>query len=95
MYAIPSSLYREVGERLVETIGTKDFFSGHVNITYGDIDCQLICTLIVERGARASEGYNFCPITSLLPVWWEFHTYRNDEEMFNDFSFKELVEATL
>lgn len=95
MYEISTSLYREVGERLIEAIGTREYFSGSIYLTHGDVDCQLTCTLLIERGERAFEGYCFKPITRLIPIWWEFHTFINDEEQMNDFSFSELSWASL
>ena len=95
MYEISTSLYREVGERLIETIGTREFFSGSIHLTHGEVDCQLTCTLIIERGERTSEGHCFRPITALIPIWWEFHTYIDDEEKMNDFSFGELTALSL
>ena len=95
MYEISTSLYREVGERLIETIGTREFFSGSIHLTHGDVDCQLTCTLIIERGEHASEGQCFRPITALIPIWWEFHTYIDDDEKMNDFSFSELTALSL
>lgn len=95
MYAIQPSLYRKVGERLVEAIGTKEYFSGCIHLIFDDIDCELCTTLIIERDAQPTEGYCFKPITGLIPIWWEFHTYKCDEEILNDFSFRELAEATL
>lgn len=93
MYKISTQLYLEIADKLMAAIGSKEFFSGSVRLTIGDTECTLICTLIVEHESIPTEGHCFCAISSLIPVWWEFHTIVDGEELLNDFSFKEFVET--
>lgn len=95
MYAISHQLYVELAERLAGAIETKEFFSGSVSCISGDVECKLICTLIVHRSqAEASEGC-MPRISKLIPVWWECHTTIGSEEIINDFSFSELSDIAL
>lgn len=94
MYAISSQLYLEVFESLMAQIATKEFFSGRVDLTYGDILCSLVCTVVVHRG-KAEEGSSLKPVDRIVPVWWEFHTIEGGEEFMNDFSFREMLVIAL
>lgn len=94
MYTIPSQLYLEVFESLMARIATKNFFSGRVDLTYGDTLCSLICTVVVHRG-EAEEGGSLRPVDRIIPVWWEFHTTVGNEEILNDFSFREMLATAL
>lgn len=95
MYTISHQLYLDVGERLMDAIGRKEYFSGVVTSYNEDVECRLVCTLIVEREANASEGHRLPRISRLIPVWWECHTYQGEEEILNDFSFQELASIIL
>lgn len=39
--------------------------------------------------ALAAEG-DAEPVSDLVPVWWEFHTFSAEGEMLNDFDFSEM-----
>lgn len=94
MYTISSKLYLEVFESLMAQIATKEFFSGRVDLTFGDTLCSLVCTVVVHRG-MAEEGASLRPVQRIVPVWWEFHTTQGGEEVINDFSFREMVAFAL
>lgn len=91
MYTISTNLYLKLAEALVSKIGAKEFFSGTVECIDGDVECRLLCTLIVERGKGDVEGSSPRAIVALHPVWWECHTTQGGEEFLNDFSFKEFT----
>jgi hypothetical protein len=85
MYETTPSIYLKVGTMLMEQIGTRDFFSGSVELCDGDVECRLLTTLVVSRDSD-DDG-----IVSLHPVWWEFTTTLYGEELCNDFSFNEML----
>ena len=91
MYKISTQLYLEIADKLMASIGSKEFFSGKIRLTDGDTECTLICTLIVEHDHKPTEGRCFNAISALIPVWWEFHTIVDGEEQINDFSFREFI----
>lgn len=87
MYEITPTLYLELATLLLEQIGTRDFFAGAVTVNDGDVECRLICTVVVYRDRR-----NTRHITSLSPVWWELRTTEGEEVKSNDFSFGEMMQ---
>jgi hypothetical protein len=95
MYAISHQLYVEFAERLAGAIGSKEFFSGGVSCISGDVECRLICTLMVHHDMSSDKEHPGIQITRLIPIWWEFHTVVGGEEIMNDFSFSELCEIAL
>lgn len=90
MYGIATNLYLEIADRLVDAIGSKEFFSGVVSYTFGDVECRLVCTLIIHRAERAENDASYPRITEIVPVWWEFSTVDGSVQLLNDFSFGEL-----
>lgn len=95
MYIISHQLYLEIGEKLMEAIGRKGFYSGEVAVWHNDVECRLSCTLFAERAKEAEEGNRLPRIVRLTPVWWECHTFRSGEEILNGFSFREFTSAVL
>ena len=86
MYETTPSVYLKIAELLLAKIGTRDFFSGSVTLHDGDVECRLICTLVVSRERHIP----YC-VVELLPVWWEFRTSTENGELSNDFSFNEMM----
>lgn len=86
MYETTPSVYLKIAELLLAKIGTRDFFSGSVTLHDGDVECRLICTLVVSRERHIP----YC-VVELLPVWWEFRTSTENGELCNDFSFSEMM----
>lgn len=93
MYNISPQLYLKIADMLMAAIGSKEFFSGRVAITEGDAECTLICTLIIEHDDEPTEGHYFNAISALTPIWWEFHTIVDGEELINNFSFREFTQT--
>lgn len=90
MYEISSKLYLEIADGLMAEIGSKEYFSGAILCTHGDIECKLLCSLIIERERTAAPDQNYPTIVDIIPVWWEFSTVEGSVELLNDFSFSEL-----
>ncbi len=86
MYETTPLVYLKIAELLLAKIGTRDFFSGSVTLHDGDVECRLICTLVVSRDRHIP----YC-VVELLPVWWEFRTSTENGELSNDFSFSEMM----
>ncbi len=90
MYPITPELYRQTAERLLDTIGDSNYFSGSLRFTAGEAECRLTASILVYRTlCRLPEGEGEV-VTDLVPVWWEFHTEIDGCERLNDFSFSEL-----
>ena len=88
MYETTPTIYFKIAELLLEKIGMRDFFSGSVSLADGDVECRLVCTLVVDR-----EKGNPRQVVALLPVWWEFETVVDGNEVLNDFSWREMLES--
>ena len=91
MYEITSLLYLKVAEALGDAIGNKDFFSGSVTVSDSNVDCRLVCTLVVSRESVSEDMGSGTRIIRLSPVWWEFHTSEGAELFDNDFSFSTML----
>lgn len=87
---IPETMYREVLDRLYDAIDGNDYFSGTICFTAADLDCRLTIALIVYRRRVSYPEGAADEIDDLVPVWWEFHTVRDGDELPNDFQFSEL-----
>jgi len=90
MYSISPELYRRTAERLDEAIGALDYFSGALEIPFGRVWCRLVVSVIVYRRRESLPEGDRRPVSDLVPVWWEFRTSDDGEEVSNDFSFSEL-----
>lgn len=88
MYNITKEQYEEVKNQLLEEIEEKNYWSGQINDQFEDgVDYQLNLTVIIYRSKEDGT------ITDLVPIWWEFHTWENEDsdvEIANDFLFSEL-----
>ena len=87
MYETTPTIYFKLASLLAEQIGMRHFFSGVVVCHDGDIECRLVCTVVVSREKRNPRS-----ITSIAPVWWELRTTSGAEELCNDFSFDEMLQ---
>ncbi len=87
MYETTPTIYFKLATLLLEQIATRDFFAGSVTLYDGDVECRLICTVIV-----CHDRHDPALIESISPVWWEMHTTHGAEELDNDFSFSEMLQ---
>lgn len=90
MYSISPELYREAAQRLCDAIDGGNYFSGTLAFLSGIAECRLTCTVIVYRQSQGLPEGGGAMICDLIPVWWEFHTVVEGEEVINDFSFGDL-----
>ena len=90
IYSVSPELYRETAERLIEAIGSENYFSASVTFPFDGIDCRLRASVIVYRERRSLPEGTFDAVADLVPVWWEFHTDIATGEQLNDFDFSEM-----
>lgn len=86
MYEISTHVYQRLAEMLIDEIGSRDFFSGSVICCDGEVECRLSCTVVVRHAKSCLRS-----IVSIAPVWWELHSTIGQEELYNDFSFGEML----
>lgn len=87
---IPDWLYTETLDRLCEAIDGRDYFSSTIDFRTGCLDCCLKTAVIVYREQTSYPEGTVDEICDLVPIWWEFHTLKDGEEVLNDFQFFEM-----
>lgn len=95
MYEISSQIYEKTAEKLCNLVGGNGYFSGTLEFAYEDIECRMVASLIIYRKRVEMPEGLFDVIDDIVPVWWEFHTVIDGEELINDFDFARLKEYML
>ena len=90
MYSVSPELYQEVAARLADAVDGENYFSGALAVRFGDTDCRFTASVIVYRTRLSQPEGDAEPVSDLVPVWWEFHTFSAEGEMLNDFDFSEM-----
>ena len=90
MIHIDKTAYHLIADKLRREIGTDDYYSGEVVHQTPEYDATLTSTLIIYRSTHTAPDRTFTTIDDIVPVWWEFHTFNQQGEILNDFSFTEL-----
>ena len=90
MYTILPKLYQHVATYLVDLVGQRGYYSGTFEFEFEGVFCEMTLSAVVYHQSQPDVGYTHCAVTDIIPVWWEFHTYCDEEELLNDFSFNEL-----
>ncbi len=92
MYDILPELYREVAAEIIERADGRDYYSGLFDMEWNGVECHMVLSVVVYRSQRRYPEGVVSIISDMVPVWWEFHTYIEGEEVLNNFSFNELRE---
>lgn len=88
-FSFGASEYAEVWGSLRSAIGESNYFNGTVTTHHpSGVTSRLTATLIIYRDRDRAE----CPITKIVPIWWELTTQRDEFPLLNDFSLRELLE---
>ena len=90
MYSVLPELYHEAAARLADAIDGENYFSGSLAFGFGGMQCRLTTSVIVYRTRLSQPEGDAEPVSDLVPVWWEFHTFSAEGEMLNDFDFSEM-----
>lgn len=92
MYEITCSIYEKAAQKLCDELGRNGYYSGKIDFTHEEAECQMKASLIIyHKRLELPEG-DIDIIEDLVPVWWEFHTYIDGDEVLNDFDFSILKE---
>lgn len=83
--------YRLVANRLLNAIGSCDYFNGTVKCCHDDFYSSLTVSLLIYK-TSPTPIVAMNDTTDIIPVWWEFHTTTPEGEIMNDFSFSTLKE---
>lgn len=87
---ISETIYQEVCDRLCEAIGGKNHLSDSLSFPISGFDCRLNVDVIVYRREVSYPEGRVDEIKDIVPIWWEFHTMKDGEELPNNFLFSEL-----
>lgn len=90
MIEISCDIYREIAVRLLDRIGTSEYFNGSVEYETDEMYTRLTLTAIIYRRTETAPEGTRKPMVDMVPVWWEFSTIQEHGEMINDFSLAEL-----
>lgn len=90
MYTISSKLYHQLAEHLVEQVGEKGYYSGKFEFEFEGVLCEMILSAVIYRQKNPDSWATACAVEDMIPVWWEFHTFIDGDEVLNDLSFNEL-----
>ncbi len=82
--------YRTTAEALSDALGSACFIDDDIEVLGDGWEGFLRLTAIIHRGVDDAPDYYRRPITNVIPIWWEFHTVVDGEEILNDFQFGEL-----
>ena len=95
MFEISSQIYEKTAQKLCDLVGGNGYFSGTLEFSHEDIECRMLASLIIYRKRVEMPEGLFDVIDDIVPVWWEFHTIIDGEEIINDFDFALLKEYIL
>ena len=95
MHEISSQIYEKTAQKLCNLVGGNGYFSGTLEFAHEDIECRMVASLIIYRKKVEMPEGLFDVIDDIVPVWWEFHTVIDGEELINDFDFARLKEYIL
>ena len=80
MLSITKEQFDVVKLDLLKNIEDKSYFSGKIKGDLGnDISYEFILQIVIYRKDDK--------VTDIIPVWYEFHTFVDDNEINNDFLF--------
>lgn len=85
--------YAEVLATLLDHIGSRNYFNGHLIACHEGFYSKLTTTLVVYHSDRHDPS---SPVSDFIPVWWDMETFDGDpgkehsREITNDFSLATL-----
>ena len=92
MYDVLPELYREVVTKIIEHVGRRGYYSGVLDFEWESVECRMELSAVVYRRTEQYPEGERSLVVDMVPVWWEFHTFVNGEEVLNNFSFNEMRE---
>ena len=90
MYDILPELYQKVLAEILDSVGNRGYYSGRLELEHEGVTCVMSLSAVIYRSEeRYPEGL-VQRIVDMVPVWWEFHTFLDGDELLNNFSFNFL-----
>jgi hypothetical protein len=92
MYDVLPELYREMATKIIEHVGHRGYYSGVLDFEWESVECRMVLSAVIYRRTEQFPEGERSVVADMVPVWWEFHTFVNGEEVLNNFSFNEMRE---
>ena len=92
MYDVLPELYQEVATKIVEQVGRRGYYSDALDFEWDGVECHMVLSAVVYRRTEQYPEGERSVVADMVPVWWEFHTFIDGEEVLNNFSFNEMRE---
>ena len=90
MFNVSSVIYGRVAEIILDRIGSSDYLSESFEFEFEGVVFKMLFSGVFYRKRLYLPEGECDVLTDIVPVWWEFHTFNQQGEMLNDFSFNEL-----
>ena len=92
MYDVLPELYQEVATKIIEHVGRRGYYSDALDFEWDGVECHMVLSAVVYRRTEQYPEGESSVVADMVPVWWEFHTFIDGEEVLNNFSFNEMRE---
>lgn len=89
---LEARIYEALAQELIEQIGARDYITTTVEVEDGDRFFRLTLTAVLYRRTECRPEGTARPITDVVPIWWELHSFVGDEEVLNDATFERIKE---
>ena len=92
MYDVLPELYQEVATKIIDQVGRRGYYSDALDFEWNGVECHMVLSAVVYRRTEQYPEGKSSVVADMVPVWWEFHTFIDGEEVLNNFSFNEMRE---
>ena len=84
---IEDRIYEALAQEFREKIGARDYIKTTVEVKEGDRFFRLTLTAILYRRTECRPEGTVDVVSDVVPMWWELHSFIDEEEVLNDASF--------
>lgn len=94
---IEARIYEALAQELIEKIAHRDYITTTVEVEVdgGKRFFRLTLGAIISRYTDCRPDGTSRPIADVVPIWWELHSFRGEEEVINDATFERIKEHLL
>ena len=92
-YEFSDDFYYEFTRALVDEMDRCDYWSGHLDFNFGDVDVMFNAAIVVEYTTCKDEKFVGCQMISRVsPIWWSIEVSVDGEDCDHDFDFDNVRE---
>lgn len=93
---IEARIYEALAQELIDRIADRDYLPmTMIEIEDGDRFFRLSVAAVIYRRTEFWPEGEVRPISDIVPVWWELHSFRGEAEVINDATFERIKECLL